>query len=294
MSEDLARLDRQLAETRGAYFGFQTVAGPERTEDYGLSPAAEVDRLLDRYAGPATRFLDVGSGAGQTLCRLGARVREAWGLDMLAHPLEAARLRAAEAGLRNVTFVHGDVTAPATTAQLPEAHFDLALSRRGPNLNARVVRALTPDAVTVQELVGGADCARLRVFLGRAADLPYQGIGHGDRVRTDLEAGLFPVASMEYFYEEVFRDVDHLEAYLRQNPANVSDWRLGPRPYDPATDRSGLELYGRYHGTASGIRLLRHRWVFVRRRAATRYYPVDGPPTAASGAGGAAAHSGAG
>ena len=78
MSEDLARLDRQLAETRGAYFGFQTAAGPERTEDYGLSPAAEVDRLLDRYAGPATRFLDVGCGAGQTLCRLGARVREAY------------------------------------------------------------------------------------------------------------------------------------------------------------------------------------------------------------------------
>jgi hypothetical protein len=120
--------------------------------------------------------------------------------------------------------------------------------------------------------------ARLRVFLGRAADLPYQGIGHGDSVRAHLEAGLFPVLSVEFFYEEIYRDADHLEAYLRQNPANVSDWRLGPRPYDPATDRPGLELYCRYHGVPDGVRLRRHRWVFVRRRAPTRYYPVDDRP----------------
>lgn len=286
MSDELARLDRRLAETRGAYFGFRTEAGPERTEDYGLSPAAEVDRLLDRYAGPESRVLDVGCGAGQTLCRLAARVREAWGIDMLDRPLEAARLRVAEAGLRNVTFVQGDVALPETAAQLPQAHFDLVLSRRGPNINAALVRALAPGAVALQELVGAADCARLREFLGRSAYLPYQGIGHGDSLRAHLEAGLFPVSSTEFFYEEVFRDVDHLEAYLRQNPANVSDWRLGPRPYDPATDRPGLELYGRYHGAPGGVRLLRHRWVFVRRRAATRYYPVDGPPVAGGAGGG--------
>jgi SAM-dependent methyltransferase len=285
VAEELRRLDRRLAETHGAYFGFRTEAGPVRTDDWGLCPAAEVDRLLDRYAGPETRFLDVGCGAGQTLCRLAARVGEAWGVDMLARPLEAARLRAAGAGLRNVTFVHGDTTAPQTAAQLPEARFDLALSRRGPNLTAALVRALTPDALAVQELVGAADCARLRVFLGRAADLPYQGIGHGDSVRAHLEAGLFPVASTEFFYEEVYRDADHLEAYLRQNPANVSDWRLGPRPYDPATDRPGLELYCRYHATADGVRLRRHRWVFVRRRAPTRYYPVDHLPGAGAATG---------
>jgi hypothetical protein len=59
MSEDLARLDRSLAETRGAYFGFQTEAGPDRTDDHGQSPAVAVDRLLDRYAGPESRVLDV-------------------------------------------------------------------------------------------------------------------------------------------------------------------------------------------------------------------------------------------
>jgi hypothetical protein len=67
-SEALRRLDRHLAETHGAYSGFRTPAGPVRTDDVGLSPAAEVDRLLDRFAGSETRFLDVGCGAGQTLC----------------------------------------------------------------------------------------------------------------------------------------------------------------------------------------------------------------------------------
>ena len=43
-----------------------------------------------------------------------------------------------------------------------------------------------------------------------------------DSVRAHLEAGLFPVASTEFFFEEVYRDTDHLEAYLRQNPAKLN------------------------------------------------------------------------
>jgi hypothetical protein len=41
MADELSRLDRRLAEKRGAYFGFHTEAGPARTEDLAL-PAARL------------------------------------------------------------------------------------------------------------------------------------------------------------------------------------------------------------------------------------------------------------
>lgn len=215
-------------------------------------------------------------GAGQTLCRLAPRVREAWGIDLLEEPLRAARLRADAAGLANVTLVRGNVAERAGVDRLPDGHFALALSRRGPSFNEALVQKLAPDAYAVQELVGGGDCAELRQFLGRRAATLYAGIGHEDTIRGSQRLGLFPISSTEFFYEEFFRDVEHLEAYLRQTPANLSDWRLGPRPYVAERDRRALELYAGYHRTPRGIRLLRHRWVFALRRVGPPRYPVDG------------------
>ena len=282
---ELAQLDRQLASRHGAYLSYHTEAGPAAVECYGQPPAEHVDRLLDLYARTDSHVLDVGCGAGQTLCRLAARVQEAWGIDLLETVLRAARLRATAAGLANVTLVHGNVAERETAGPLPDGHFDLGLSRRGPNFNAALVAKLKPRAFVVQELVGGGDGEHLRVLLGRQAFLPHDTIDHGGTVRSYLDLGLFPVSSTEFFYDEVFRDVDPRVAYLQQTPATLSDWRLGPRPYGAAPDRAALELYARYHHTSDGIRLLRHRWVFAFRRAPTRYYPADYPVEGAPGQG---------
>jgi SAM-dependent methyltransferase len=292
MTDDLSRLDAHLARRHGAYLSYPTAEGPALVEHHGQPPAELVDRLLDLYARPDGCFLDVGCGAGQTLCRLAPRVREAWGIDLLDDALEAARLRAHAAGLTNVTLVRGNVANPADVDQLPDGRFALALSRRGPNFNEALLRKLDPDAYAVQELVGGADCAELRTLLGRRAAALYHDTGHAGSVRGYLRLGLFPITSTECFFEEFFRDVDHLEAYLRQTPANLSDWRLGPRPYVPERDRPALELYAGYNRTPKGIRLLRQRWVLALRRTGLPRYPVDalmdaGTPAGAPGAHGA-------
>ena len=274
----LRRLDEQLARRSGAYLSYATEEGPALVEHHGQPPAELVDRLLDLYARPDGCFLDVGCGAGFTLCRLAPSVREAWGIDMSETPLQATRLRAAAAGLTNVTVVRGNVVERADMDQLPDERFALALSRRGPNFNEHLVRKLAPDAYVVQELVGGADCAdlrELRELLGRRVVSLYHEIGHDGTIRGYARLGLFPVTSTEFFFEEFFRDVDHLEAYLQQSPANVSDWRLGSKPYLPERDRGALELYAGYHHSPKGIRLLRHRWVFALRRVDLPRYPVD-------------------
>jgi cyclopropane fatty-acyl-phospholipid synthase-like methyltransferase len=69
----LEERDRELARKYGAYASYpETDAAPMLTMDWGESAAGEVDRLLDRYAGPDAIVLDIGCGAGQTLCRLAA------------------------------------------------------------------------------------------------------------------------------------------------------------------------------------------------------------------------------
>jgi hypothetical protein len=88
------------------------------------------------------------------------------------------------------------------------------------------------------------------------------------------ELDLFPVAVKEYFYEEYFRDINHFEAYLHQG-ANLDNWRIGSRPYNDETDRTSLELYVKYNTTPKGIKLLRHRIIFILRKTKVSYYPVD-------------------
>lgn len=166
--DELRRLDEQLAHRFGAYLSYATGEGPAVVEHHGQPPAELVDRLLDLYARPDGCFLDVGCGAGHTLCRLAPRVRKAWGIDELAEPLDAARVRARAAGLTNVTVVRGNAVERVAVDQLPDGRFTLALSRRGPNFNEHLVRTLTPGAHVLQELVGGADCAELRELLAVA------------------------------------------------------------------------------------------------------------------------------
>ncbi|KPI06619.1 hypothetical protein OV450_3731 [Actinobacteria bacterium OV450] len=78
---------------------------------------------------PGEHVLDVGCGAGATT-RLAARAAEqghATGLDLSSPMLEQARTVAAEEGLTNISFTHGD----AQVHDLPRAAFDVAMSRFG-------------------------------------------------------------------------------------------------------------------------------------------------------------------
>ncbi|MEU6863352.1 methyltransferase domain-containing protein [Streptomyces sp. NPDC046876] len=78
---------------------------------------------------PAGRVLDIGCGAGATT-RLAARAAgqgHAVGLDLSGPMLEQARTVAAEEGITNISFTHGD----AQVHDLPRAAFDVAMSRFG-------------------------------------------------------------------------------------------------------------------------------------------------------------------
>lgn len=271
----LSEVDKELAQRYGGFTSYPSAAAPAFVEYYGENPAVEVDRLLDLYTTPESCILDVGCGAGQTLCRLAAKAKQVWGIDHSAELLHATQLRAEHLGLTNVTLVHGNSVNPAEMASLPAAMFDLALTRRGPNLNAHLIQTLREGAFVVQELVSNFDGYPLREIFGRRPYAPYNYTDQQVILSNYAEQGLFPVSCKEYFYEEFFRDAEHLEQHLMQVVSMLSNWRLSPKPYIPAIDRTALDLYARYHTTSQGLRVLRQRKIFVLRKTVVSYYPVD-------------------
>jgi 2-polyprenyl-3-methyl-5-hydroxy-6-metoxy-1,4-benzoquinol methylase len=96
------------------------------------SQAREIDPVSRRFVveagiGPGMRVLDVGTGAGDTALLLADVVGahgEVVGIDRSATGLEAARAKASEGSLRNVSFVQGD--ADEVTFEAP---FDAVFGR---------------------------------------------------------------------------------------------------------------------------------------------------------------------
>lgn len=266
----LPELDRALAEKYGSYASYPTDTDPI-FENYNDGPAAEVDRLLDCFVNPAVTLLDLGSGAGQTLCRLAPKVKAIWGFNQEADLHEAAQLRVASLGIKNATVVLGNVAEAGNVAQLPDDTFDLVLSRRGPDVNAEVRKKLKPAAYIIQELY--QQPLALHELFGRKPFLPTVGDNPHWLVDQYQWLGFTPVSVKEYFFAGYFRDLAHLTSYLHKEFQFI-DWRMPPLPFDEGQDRAALELYARYNTTAKGIRLLCHRKVYLFRRTEFSYFPA--------------------
>ena len=267
----LEEIDAVLGPRYGAYASYATDADPTLIDTYGDGPAAEVDRLLDRLVGPHSRVLDLGCGAGFTLCRLAPRVASIWGLDSDADLLSAARARVAALGVENATLVHGTVAEPEHVSQLPDDTFDLVLSRRGPNVNRSLLPKLTPDALVVQELfqdpLGLLEAFGRKTFVADIGDNPQW------LVDTYSWLGLLPVSVKSYYFDSFFRDAAHLAAYLSQ-PTQRYSWPMPAMPYREDRDRPALELYVRYNTRPKGIRIVNHRKVYLFRRERVQFAPV--------------------
>ncbi|MEZ4729780.1 MAG: methyltransferase domain-containing protein [Caldilineaceae bacterium] len=266
----LAELDRALAVKYGSYASYVTDTDPV-LKTYNDGPADEVDRLLDRFAKPDVTLLDLGSGAGQTLCRLASKVKAIWGFNEEEDLHKAAQLRVANLGIRNATIVLGNVVKAEDIAQLPDNTFDVVLSRRGPDVNAELCKKLKSDAYIIQELY--QQPLALHELFGRKPFLPTVGDNPHWLVNQYLWLGFAPVSVKEYFFNGYFRDVEHLISHLHKEFQFI-DWRMPPLHFDEEKDRTALDLYVRYNTTPKGIRLLCHRKVYLFRRTEFSYFPA--------------------
>ena len=264
-------LDAQLAQRYGAFASYSSNVGPALVETFGDGPTDEVDRLLNIFATSRSHVLDLGCGAGFTICRLARQVASIWGLEQDENLLEAARLRAAEQKARNVMFVSGNVANPMDVKKLPDNTFDLVLSRRGPSVNEEVMEKLKPEAFVIQELF--QDSLGLLESFGRKTHFADIGDNPYWQVEEYSWVGLFPVSVKDYYYELYFRDIKHLASYLSQEKLLFS-WPMPPMPYREERDRDALELYTKYNTTPKGIRIIDNRKVYLFRRERVHYAPA--------------------
>jgi SAM-dependent methyltransferase len=270
MKPNLTNLDQHLAERFGGYASYHH-DDASIIENYGDAPADEVDRLLDTFCKPPSRVLDLGCGAGFTLCRLAPKVAEIWGFDQEPDLVEATRQRAAQLGLGNTHCVLGNVAvADEVNAELPDAAFDVVFSRRGPNVNAAVLRKMKPDAIVIQELVQGT--LGVKPLFGREPFLPEVGHNPHRLIAQYAELDLVPMSVKDYFFDEFFRDADQLIGSLKA--FLLWDWTMPNYPYNEARDRAALEVYVQYNTTPRGIRVTHRRSVYVFRRTEVRRFPA--------------------
>lgn len=262
-------IDQALAKRYGAYASYTNEADPIR-DYYGDNPAHEVDRLLDMHATHDSRVLDIGCGAGFTLCRLAPKVTEIWGIDQDETLLDAARQRVASLNLSNARLVSGNVAVADDMQQLPDDTFDVVFSRRGPNVVPAMLRAIKPDAFIVQELVRGT--LGLKPLFGREPVLPGVGSHPHELIEMYSWFDFVPVSVKDYFFDEFYRDEAHLISSLRGKM--LWDWRMPDFPYDEALDRAALDVYVRYHTTERGIQVTHRRSVYLFRRTTVARFPA--------------------
>lgn len=265
----LADLDKTLAARYGGYASYKTESGAD-VDFYGDDPADEVDRLLDKLATCNSRVLDIGCGAGFTLCRLAPKVAEIWGIDQDDALLEASRQRVAALNITNAKLVLGNVAVSDDLRQLPDTSFDLLFSRRGPGVNANMLHAIKPNAFIVEELVRGT--LGLKALFGREPMLPTVGSNPHELVETYSWFGFVPVSVKDYFFDEFYRDAAHLIGDLQRKL--LWDWRMPDLPYDEARDRAALDVYVRYNTTERGIRVTHRRSVYLFRRTEIARFPA--------------------
>ena len=262
--------DEELALRYGAYASYATPNDPTLVDFFGDPPAREFDRLLQARMDRGVNALDLGCGAGFTLCRVAPHFSSVWGIDLEQPLLDEARQRAERSNLTNVTLLHGNTTDAQTTSLLPDSHFSFAYSRRGPFLTEDLARKLTDDALFLVEVA--QDFLGLREIFGRTPALPRS--SNPDVALSIMgSAGFIAVSAKTYWFEEYFADADRLAAYLRQG-APLQNWWMDPCPYEEPRDRDALELYARYNSTPRGIKLVGSRKIYLFRRGRVDYYPV--------------------
>lgn len=262
--------DAELAKKYGGYLSFETETAPYKVEHYGESENDDFDRLLKFHVHSQARVLDIGCGAGQITCEWAAHAGEIWGVDEVGDMVEAAAARAQQLGLNNAHFLHGEKRAPHILAALPDG-FDVIYSRRGPNLDEKLAEKLKIGGIFLQLLVSEFDGYPLKEIFGRRAYSPFNFADEYALLAEYARFGMQPISVKTYWYEIFFRNIEHLETFLTNIPANLSDWRIEDLPYDPKRDRAALELYARYNSTSDGIRLLRHRRVIAVRKVEINY-----------------------
>lgn len=146
--ERLAAVKRDRAERAARYFR-DNAARWDEARSLHVSESEVEAALLDAFGpGPIDSLLDIGTGTGRVLALAADRIARGVGIDLSHEMLEIARVRLAEAGLRQCRARHADMyDLPFAAASFDAVVFHMVLhfADRPAAAIAEAARVLKPD-----------------------------------------------------------------------------------------------------------------------------------------------------
>lgn len=207
----------------------------------------DLNELINRFADPDSRILDLGTGGGEKLLENYPDCEEILGTDFSPEMVGTARKNLQKSGRKNISFkvmdnLHRDV---------PDDYFDIVVARHTITDPKQIIRCLKPGGHLLIRGVDKYDCWSLKMLYGR-------GQAYEDAVPVSirdyeavLEAGFSDVELVPIHEREFFSDADAFRAFLEKVPViNICD-------EDRSLEEDTLRKYIEDNTYGGQIRLLR-------------------------------------
>lgn len=225
------------------------------TSDYpNDDPEIVFKHKLIELAGNGKRALDVGCGDCRFAYEISNNFSEIVGIDNSKELLNVAKSKKDELKISNVSFSLQD----ANNIDFADSSFDIIYCRRGPSYYGEYYRLLKKSGYYIEIGIGEKDTQDLQEVFGRGQGFKRWN-DEKTRLQKDVEdmknAGFDIIFAKEYFYNEFYKSINDLDIFLQGVPI-FEDYGL-------ENDRKLLEEYASKFQTDKGIRLPRHRIVFI-------------------------------
>lgn len=196
--------------------------------------------------------LDVGCGDGKFTFKIAEYFPKIIGIDTSQELLKIARAKQKSLKVDNVVFKFQD----ACQTLFESVSFDVVYCRRGPSFFKEYYRILKNGGYYLEIGIGEKDTLDLKNIFGRGQGFSKWNESRLVKDKKELkEIGFGIIYAKEFIYDEYYPSYKELDFFLQGVPIFED--------FDSVKDREYLIDYCRKYQTKKGIRLNRHRVVFV-------------------------------
>lgn len=171
--------------------------------------------------------LDIDTGGGEILARLGPFPLITWATEGHAPNLILARERLEPIGIQVA-----DVSEIGGLLPFVDNTFDLVIDRHGGLYAEELYRVMQPGGRFLTQQVGGENSLELNQALQQETTFKYSYATLNHTIRTLVDAGLQVTEAREAFPSRVIQDIAAVVFYLRNIPWQIEDFSVDA--YRPA------------------------------------------------------------
>jgi ubiquinone/menaquinone biosynthesis C-methylase UbiE len=220
--------------------------------DWRATTPWDYEHVVAAYAETRMQALDVGTGGGEVIARLGKVLGRVVAVD---HKLPMAMT--AQARLSGSADV---VVADGRALPFVDATFDIVLDRHAPVFMPEFARVLRPGGLFITQQVGGRNMQSIFDAFGWGSNAKQWGQAQtfGAIKSAARASGLKTLRAEEYEVEYALADIESLVFILTYVPF--------PEPFDPVCHVAGVNRLLAESADEQGIKTTEHRVLLVARK----------------------------